>query len=295
MAKIKMNSAWAKLMLLSSTIFWGSTFFIIKDTLDEIPVYFLLTLRFLASAVIMSIIFYKKWRLINKDYILSGVVTGVFLALAYICQTVGLKHTTPGTNAFLTTVYCVIVPFMAWAVTKKAPDKRNVICAFIAIFGIGLVCLDKALGFSLMGEGMTILCGVFFAAQIVAVDFWGERLDIILYTIIQLFSTFIICLVFSLIFESPPESISAKAVFSIGYLSVFATVVSFIFMNVGIKHTNACESSLILCLESVFGVAFSMIFYHERPSLQAIIGFAVIFSALLINEVRLPKNSLKRR
>lgn len=282
----KKREVWAKVMLFASTIFWGSSFFIIKDTLDEIPVYFLLTLRFLLSAVIMSVIFYKKWKLINKDYIISGAITGVFLALAYICQTIGLKYTTPGTNAFLTTVYCIIVPFMAWAVTKKAPDKRNVICAFIAIFGIGLVCLDKALGFSFMGEGMTILCGVFFAAQIVAIDVWGKRLDIILYTIIQFFAAFIICLVFSLIFEAPPEAVSTKAVFSIGYLAVFATVISFIFMNVGIKNTNASESSLILCLESVFGVAFSMIFYHERPSLQAIIGFAVIFTALIINEVR---------
>ena len=282
----KKREIWAKVMLFASTIFWGSSFFIIKDTLDEIPVYFLLTLRFLLSAVIMSVIFYKKWKLINKDYIISGAITGVFLALAYICQTIGLKYTTPGTNAFLTTVYCIIVPFMAWAVTKKAPDKRNVICAFIAIFGIGLVCLDKALGFSFMGEGMTILCGVFFAAQIVAIDVWGKRLDIILYTIIQFFAAFIICLAFSLIFEAPPEAVSTKAVFSIGYLAVFATVISFIFMNVGIKNTNASESSLILCLESVFGVAFSMIFYHERPSLQAIIGFAVIFTALIINEVR---------
>lgn len=282
----KKREIWAKVMLFASTIFWGSSFFIIKDTLDEIPVYFLLTLRFLLSAVIMSVVFYKKWKLINKDYIISGAITGVFLALAYICQTIGLKYTTPGTNAFLTTVYCIIVPFMAWAVTKKAPDKRNVICAFIAIFGIGLVCLDKALGFSFMGEGMTILCGVFFAAQIVAIDVWGKRLDIILYTIIQFFAAFIICLAFSLIFEAPPEAVSTKAVFSIGYLAVFATVISFIFMNVGIKNTNASESSLILCLESVFGVAFSMIFYHERPSLQAIIGFAVIFTALIINEVR---------
>ncbi|MGN1122917.1 MAG: DMT family transporter [Eubacterium sp.] len=282
----KKREIWAKVMLFASTIFWGSSFFIIKDTLDEIPVYFLLTLRFLLSAVIMSVVFYKKWKLINKDYIISGAITGVFLALAYIFQTIGLKYTTPGTNAFLTTVYCIIVPFMAWAVTKKAPDKRNVICAFIAIFGIGLVCLDKALGFSFMGEGMTILCGVFFAAQIVAIDVWGKRLDIILYTIIQFFASFIICLVFSLIFEAPPEAVSTKAVFSIGYLAVFATVISFIFMNVGIKNTNASESSLILCLESVFGVAFSMIFYHERPSLQAIIGFAVIFTALIINEVR---------
>ena len=92
----------AKAMLLLSTVIWGSTFFIIKNALDEIPPFFLLSVRFFFSALLLGIICWKKWKLFNREYLWKGALAGVFLALAYIFQTVGLQHTTPGNNAFLT-------------------------------------------------------------------------------------------------------------------------------------------------------------------------------------------------
>ena len=61
------------------------------------------------------------------------------LFLAYYTQTVGITDTTPGKNAFLTAVYCVLVPFLFWAVDKARPDKFNIIAAVLCIAGIGLV------------------------------------------------------------------------------------------------------------------------------------------------------------
>lgn len=113
---------------------------------------------------------FKKWKLFNLKYLWTGAITGAFLGFAYIFQTIGLKHTTPGTNAFLTTVYCVIVPFLSWVVSKKRPDIYNFIAAAICITGIGLVCLDGKMSFSFLGEGFTLICGIFYALQIVAVE-----------------------------------------------------------------------------------------------------------------------------
>lgn len=186
----------AKLMLFSSAVIWGSSFFILKNTLDELPVYFLLCVRFLFSAILLSIVFVKKWKLLNLKYLWTGAITGAFLGFAYIFQTIGLKHTTPGTNAFLTTVYCVIVPFLSWAVSKKRPDIYNFIAAAICITGIGLVCLDGKMSFSFLGEGFTLICGIFYALQIVAVEKWCSDLDVILHTIIQFFTAFFICFIF---------------------------------------------------------------------------------------------------
>lgn len=41
----------------------------------------------------------------------GGAITGTCLFLAYLIQTLGLTMTTPGKNAFLTAIYCAIVPF----------------------------------------------------------------------------------------------------------------------------------------------------------------------------------------
>lgn len=288
MLSTRKQSIFGKIILLLCTIIWGSSFFILKNTLDEVPIYFLLTVRFLFAGVIMSIIFAPRWKYINIKYILAGGIAGIFLALAYILQTIGLQYTTPGTNAFLTVTYCILVPFMMWIITKKRPSIANFSAALICICGISLVCLDGGItSFSFKGEGLTLLCGLFFAAQMVVIGLYGNKLDIMLFTTIQFLTAAIVCLIFFFIFEDFPTSLSTNSILSIAYVTVFATLICFIFMNVGIKYTSANSASLILSLEAVFGVAFSMIFYKERLTLQVAIGFVIIFIGILINETKL--------
>lgn len=73
----------------------------------------ILAIRFTVSAIILSIIFWKKLRDMSKDDLKSGLMIGVFLFMAYSVQTIGVGYTDPGRSAFLSASYCVIVPFLA--------------------------------------------------------------------------------------------------------------------------------------------------------------------------------------
>ena len=70
---------------------------------------------------------------------------GGFLYLAYSIQTYVLAQTTPSKNAFLTAVYCVLVPFLTWAVVKTRPDRYNIAAALLCVTGVGLVSLTEEL------------------------------------------------------------------------------------------------------------------------------------------------------
>ena len=98
--------------LFAAALIWGSSFFVMKDAVSGVPVFLLLAFRFTVGCALLSVIFWKKWRLCNKRLLLHGAVVGVLLFAAYTAQTYGLKETTPGKNAFLTAVYCVLVPFV---------------------------------------------------------------------------------------------------------------------------------------------------------------------------------------
>ncbi|MFR2503614.1 MAG: EamA family transporter [Coprobacillus cateniformis] len=71
------------------------------------------------------------------------------------------------------------------------------------------------------------------------------------------------------------------------YLAFFATAVTMVCQTIGQKYTSECNASLILSLESVFGVAFSVIFYGEILTLKVILGFILIFIAIIISETKL--------
>ena len=68
------------------------------------------------------------------------------------------------------------------------------------------------------------------------------------------------------------------------FLAVFASVVAFGIQNVSLAHVPPTQASLLLSLESVFGVVFSILLYGEQMTLRLVVGFVLIFAAIVISE-----------
>ena len=277
----------AKPMLFSAALIWGTSFFIMKNALDSLPVYALLALRFTAGAILLSIVCVKKWKGFTADYLWRGAIVGGFLFTAYTVQTFGLSFTTPSKNAFLTAVYCVLVPFFTWMVVHRRPDRYNIAAAVLCVAGVGLVSLNEALTINI-GDLLTLLCAVFYAAHIVAVEKLSPGKDIYLITIFQFAFAALYSWVFSMTTEVfPAQALRDPAVFlPLAYLCVMATTVALLFQNVGQIWSDPASASVILSLESVFGVMFSVVCYGDEVSLKMLCGFAIIFVAVICSETK---------
>lgn len=283
----KMMRSLAKPMLFSAAFIWGSSFFIMKDTLDSMPVQYLLAFRFVTGAVLLGLFCRKKWKDFTPDYLWRGAVIGAFLWLGYSIQTYGLAMTTPSKNAFLTAVYCVIVPFLYWLLAGVKPDRYNVLAAVLCVAGIGLVSLTGDLTVS-PGDALTLLCAVFYAAHIVAVAKVSPGRDIYLLTVFQFAFAGLYALVLGGITEAfPTQSLSRPEVLlPLAYLSVMATTVALLFQNVGQVWSDPASASVILSLESVFGVLCSVLFAGDAVSARMAMGFVLIFVAVVCSETK---------
>ena len=278
----------AKLALLLATLIWGSSFIIMKDALDDITTYYLLAIRFTGAFVLLGIVFWKKWKHINKEVIIAGLIMGTALIAAYAFQTFGLMDTTPGKNAFLTAGYCILVPFLFWGVAGTRPDKFNVIAAVLCIVGIGLVALDDNLSVG-RGDLLTLVCCVFYALHIVVSAKFTRTMDVMLLTIGQFFFAAMWSWVLAFLFEPPliVSEMSTEIWMVLGYLCVFATAGALGLQTFGLKYTSPSAGALILSLESVFGVIFSIMVGAEEVTARLLIGFAVIFFAIVVSETKL--------
>ena len=280
-------SFFAKLSLFAAALIWGSSFFMVKDTVEAVPPNFLLAIRFSLACLILAGVFYKKWKLMSWDYLRRGALVGFCLFLAYCSQTIGITDTTPGKNAFLTAVYCVIVPFLFWAVDKKRPDRYQFSAAVLCIVGIGLVSLQGSLTIS-MGDSLTLLGGFFYAVHIVAVAKVCRDRDPILITILQFGFAGLFSWVVTLLLEPFPTALPDwDTLFSMGYLVVFCTAGALLLQNIGQAHTHPAAASILLSLESVFGVAFSVAVYGEELAGELVAGFLLIFLAVIVSETKL--------
>ena len=95
------KSTLARLALLTTAVVWGSSLTVVKQSTDTIPPLFLLALRFSIGAAVLMILFRKKLRLLDLEYLKSGCLIGSFLFLAYCSQTIGVTTAMPGKSSFL--------------------------------------------------------------------------------------------------------------------------------------------------------------------------------------------------
>lgn len=284
-----------QLMLLLATLAWGTSFFILKETIETVYELFVLAIRFLFSGIVLGLIYIKRIKKASKKTIIHGLTLGGILVSAYIVQTYGLSFTTPSRNAFLTSSYCVMVPFLAWLITKIAPKPYNVISAVLCIVGIGFVAFSgesEQASNTLLGDGLTLVCAIFYGLQIIFISRYqdaGEDTSVLL--VLQLLTVGVVCAVLSVIFELPQGtagySLDIEKILKIGYLAVVCTMLAQMAQIYGQKFTTPNQASLILSLEAVFGTLFSVILGDEKLTVGLVIGFIIIFIAMIINELKL--------
>jgi drug/metabolite transporter (DMT)-like permease len=278
-------------MLLLATFIWGTSFTVLKDTLSGLPVLFVLAIRFLISALIIFLVFFKRFKNIKKRTILVGLLLGAILTIAYILQTYGLIGVSPGENAFLTSTYVVMTPFLCWFIFKKRPDVYSVIAGTICIVGIAFVALFGTGGLSIgLGQILTLLCAVFYCLQILVISNLCSNEDSLVILCIQLAVVGLVCGTGSLIFEvgKADFSLNLEEILKLCYLCFACTLLAQGLQIMGQKKvTNPSQASLTLSLESVFGLTFSLILGGESLTVYSIIGFVLIFIAVVISETKL--------
>ncbi len=278
-----------KLLIVVATIIWGFSFVVMKDVVEVLPPAWLLGIRFLmAGAILLAVLWKHVRRMFTREALAAGIVLGALDFAAFWSQTVGLQHTTPGINAFLTATYCVIVPFLWWIIARKRPTVFNIGAAVLAVIGIWLVSVtssDNSLSMG-YGETMTLLCALLFGLHMVYVSKFSRKNDVLVLTVIQFFTEGTLGCVFGAATETLPalSAITPSIVASMVFLAVFASVIAFGIQNVALAYIPPAQGALLLSLESVFGVVFSVLLYGEVVTGRLLLGFALIFAAIVISE-----------
>lgn len=287
----KTTSFLASIGLVLTAAIWGFAFVVVKDSLNYIGPVYMIAIRYTIAAVVMGLIFIKKWKLVNRKYFSHGLLTGFFLFAAYLTQTIGCKYTTAGKNAFLTTIYVILIPLISWILYKKRPAWYVFLAAVLSLTGIGLLALGTGdtRGMN-KGDVLTLICGLFYALHIIwtaKYNLCGE--DPLLLTLLQ----FLFCAVYGWILAPVMDGcldfnviLNGRVITSLLYLGLFSTMLCFSLQNIGLKYVQSSLASLFLSFESVFGVLFSVLFLHEHLTLRMLVGCILIFSAVLLAELK---------
>ncbi|MDD4291281.1 MAG: DMT family transporter [Clostridia bacterium] len=291
MDKTKKLGLTGRIMLIVATAFWGTSFVVVGQVVNSIAPSYLIAIRFTFAFIVLSIIFYKKLKLINKSYIVCGSILGVVLFVAFLLQTSGLLSISAGKNAFLTSTYVVFTPFVMWIFSKKCPALMQFVAVALCLTGVGLVSLSNGMTIEI-GDIVTLSSGVFYALQIVLTALFVRNRDPIALSIVQFTFVSVIAWLYSVCFHEFPSDMSFDVLWRIGYLAIVCTAVGFTFQNVGQKWVSATSAGIIYSFEAVVAVALDSLINNQPLTAKMIIGFVLIFVSLFVTEIRLPNKKM---
>ena len=273
-------------LLLLTALIWGCAFAVVKNALDSFPPGAIIAMRYLIAAAITGILFRRHLKELTRGDVARGALVGLLLFGAYIVQTTGLQYTTAGKNAFLTTVYVLLVPFGCALLFHQKLQKSNLIAAVMMLVGIGLLSLDGQGGGLNPGDILTLICGFLFAGHIIAVEQCQKKTNTYALIVLQFAFCALYAGLYNRIFErGMPLAFTPGSIGGLLYIAVFSTTIGMSLQNIGQSMAPASHAVILLSLESVFGVLFSCLLLGEKVTLQMGVGFAIIFAALLVSEL----------
>lgn len=274
-----------ELFLIITAMIWGSGFVASAIALDFFTPYQILAGRFLVGVLILSAIFYKRLVEIKISTWIRGSIIGVFLYIAFLLQTVGLQYTTPSKNAFLTAINVIIVPFIAFVIYRRKISLNEVIGAIIAVIGVGVISLKVSTTINL-GDFLTLLCAFAFAFQIFFTSKYVKDEDPVLLTIVQLMVAGAIGLLVVFLIGDTTVLLQAKGVTSLLYLGAFSTTLAYLLQTYAQKTVSETKTAIILSMEAVWGMFFSIIILNELITIKMIIGAILIIVAIIVSETK---------
>jgi drug/metabolite transporter (DMT)-like permease len=276
------TSLLAALLLLSVTAVWGSTFFLIKDLLDRVPILDFLAVRFSVAAVLLVVFAPRALRRLTAESRWHAVVLGSLYGVAQILQTAGLAHTAASVSGFITGMYVVATPLFAALILRARITPMTWGAVALATAGLAVLTLDGvSVGY---GEAITLVAALIYALHIVGLGAWSKPSEAIGMSIVQVIVIAVICLM-----ASAPGGIvlpgTAGDWLSVLYMAAFASSFALLAQTWAQAHLAPTRCAIIMSMEPVFAAFFAVVARGEDPTLRMLLGGAMVVAAMLVVEL----------
>ena len=287
-----------QIALLIAAIIWGSSFIFQKMGMDFMsPFTFGFYRFFLGSLALLPVIWiYSKFNKrkpieerteitswTDKTLIIGSLFCGVGGFVAASLQQIGIVYTTAGKAGFITSMDIVIVPIFMIFLRQKVSGITWMGVA-TALIGLWMLCITD--GFTIaVGDAFVMGCAIAYSFQIMFIDYYSERVDVLKLSFMQFFLTGILSLIAALLTETIELQALIDCIGPVLYVAILEVSIAFTLQVVGQKYTSAASAALIMSLESVFAVVCGALFLNETMSGREIAGCAIMFIAFIITQI----------
>lgn len=224
-----------------------------------------------------------------KRILTGGCLCGFFLCVASNLQQFAIISVDVGKAGFLTAMYIVIVPVLAFFVTRRTSLRLWI---SVALACAGLYFLSISGGMRLeTGDLALIGCAAVFSLHIMCIDRFGD-VDGVVLSCLQFLVAGTLSMLAALLRETVSPAALAAGWFPVVYAGIFSCGIAYTFQIIGQKGVDPAIASLILSLESVVSVLAGFLLLGQALSARELLGCVLMFAAIIL--VQLPEPGERR-
>ncbi len=256
--------------LLIVALIWGVTFPIVKVAVEVVSPFAFNAVRFAIACLFFL-------PLIRTDGFADGFKIGVATFLGYTFQTFGLQYTTATNAGFITSLYVVLAPIIAFFLYGMSLKCLDVFATFLALIGMFLLTGYKGFNF---GDLLVLACAFAFAMEIAMISYYSRRVNPTQLAFWQIFAVAILSTPFALITDN--FVLNRDVAMALIITAVFATVIAKIMQNWFQRWTKPADASVIMSMEGVFSHVFAVFMLGESLKAIQYVGAGLIVLAVIL-------------
>ena len=273
----------ANLGMLFVTVIWGSTYIVIKNCITDVTILPFFFYRFLIAAFMTGIILLvlRKNPIQNLK---NGAILGLLFFSALMTQTLALNIVSATNTGFICGLFVFFVPIFNFLIFRKKSQKNIIIPSVLVCIGLwNMTGGIHEIGY---GELLALLSTILFALYILYIDVAVKSSDIWVLNFQQFTLISLVCFFLALIFSSSFAVTTLRGIQGIAYLSIVASVLTLAIQFKAQKTILPFYCALILSLEPIFATIFARILGQEILTLRTLVSGLLIFSAILMVQLR---------
>lgn len=228
----------------------------------------------------------KKLKSKAKKILTGGSIMGIALCVASNLQQYAFTYPdhSPGKIAFITAFYMFFVPIFGLFFKKRIP-VITWLCVVLGTVGLYFLCVSGE-GFSAITKSdiFSLLCSVAYAVHILMIEKFAADSDPVKLSFTQFTVSGLLTCILMFVFETPEISAINESILPLLYSGVMSCGLAYTFQIVGQKYTESTIASIIMCLESVFGVLCSAAILHKALTPNESIGCIIMFAAIILSQ-----------
>lgn len=274
----------AELILFFIASLWAGTFPVTKTSVDTIPPFLFIGIRFVIAAVIFTIVFYRHISFKDIKAFRAGLILAIFQMTGFGSQTLGMVYTSASNSALITGICILFIPFVQYIIIRKSLTPENWVGVIVVTMGLYLLTQPFEMGLN-KGDLITLICTLSWAFYIVLLDPYSKKHNINVLLFVQFWFVAVVSIIISLLFENYTSVVlTSTDYWALLYMSLGATLVTTTLGNHYQKYTTPIRASLIFTWEQPAAVMLAIVFLGEKFGAMQIIGGVLMIAGILFSE-----------